>query len=117
MIGWLVAGAILGAAVVTALDIFWDEIANWLNHTAADAVERALGYKARKNMQKAVSRVTRIRDKIHNRTQIYTKRNMSDPHITKVTIESEAPAYEQDEEVLEELERQNELVNEFSFND
>lgn len=38
MIGWVIAGAVLGAALLTAIDRFWNDIAGWLNNTAANAV-------------------------------------------------------------------------------
>ncbi|MDD2495243.1 MAG: hypothetical protein PHE29_08625 [Tissierellia bacterium] len=43
IIGWIM----LGAAVTACLVTFWDEIRIWLNNTAADAVEKVLGYGAR----------------------------------------------------------------------
>lgn len=62
MIGWVIAGAVLGAVLLTAIDRFWNDIAGWLNNTAANAVEKVLGYDARKFMQRAVSNVTKLHD-------------------------------------------------------
>lgn len=115
MIGWVVAGAILGALLLTAIDRFWNDIAGWLNSTAANAVERVLGYDARKFMQRAVANVTKIRDRLHNKTVVYTRQSALDTHIHKVTLSSTAPVYEQEEEVKELFERESTQINEFVY--
>lgn len=68
-IGFFIAGAV----IVGALARFWDDIKNWLNTVAADAVEAHLGYSARNNMQKAVAIVDRILNVVKNKSIIYTK--------------------------------------------
>lgn len=108
-------GAMIGAAVAILLDAFWDDIAQWLNHTAANAVERILGYDARKFMERAVVRVGRLRDKIHNKAVIYTKKDAMDSFYTKVTTEAEAPVYQVDKDVLEQIKQEGELVNQFGY--
>lgn len=50
-IGWV----LVGAGLTIALRYFWYGIRDWLNNTAANAVERVLGYNARKTMRRAVS--------------------------------------------------------------
>lgn len=111
IIGWIVVGAVIGAA----LTVFWDDIAQWLNNTAADAVERVLGYNAKKNMHRAVATISRIREKILNRTVIYAKENEKDSYYKKIMCETDAPVYQIDTEVLEKLEKQGELVNTFEY--
>lgn len=115
MIGWIIAGAIVGALLLTAIDRFWDDIANWLNNTAANAVERVFGYNARKTMQRAVAAVSKLRDTLHNNTVVYTKKDELDTHIQKITIESNAPVYEQEQEVQELFERESEQIKEFEY--
>ena len=75
-IGFFIAGAV----IVGALARFWDDIKNWLNTVAADAVEAHLGYSARNNMQKAVAIVDRILNVVKNKSIIYTKNNPSDTY-------------------------------------
>ncbi len=115
MLGWLVAGLVAGVAVAAVISVFWDDIANWLNNTAADAVERALGYNAKKNMQRAVVIVDRIVNMVRNTGTIYTKEHVTDGYFTKVTYEAEAPAYQIEEDVLKEIKDKGQLVNQFEY--
>lgn len=119
--GWVVKGAVilgavaLGAVVATALNRFWDSIAHWLNNTAADVVERKLGYNARKHMERAVARVTKLHERLNNRTEIYIRQSALDTHVQKVTMEASAPLYEQEEEVIEEFKKQNTMIKELEY--
>ncbi len=115
MIGWIIAGAIAGAILVTAIDRFWDSIAGWLNSTAADAVERVLGYNARKFMQKAVTTVTKVHDRLHNKAVVYTRQSALDTVIHKVTLSSTAPVYDQEDDVKNLFERESTQVNTFEY--
>lgn len=109
---WFVAGAV----AVSCLVAFWDGIKNWLDNVAADWVERHLGYNARTHMQKAVSIVNRIVNKIRNKTVVYSKRNSTDLYFDKTTIVAEAPVSSIDEDVLEEIRKnQNQIVQEFVY--
>ena len=113
MIGWLLlAGAV---ALVACMTVFWDEVANWLNNNAANAVESAFGYDARQFMQRAVSTVTMVRDNLINRTIVYTKKNKLDDVIQKITLKSVAPTYTQNRDVIHEFEKQNEQVQTFEY--
>ncbi len=115
MIGWIIAGAVIGGVLVAAMARFWDSIASWLNNTAANSVEKALGYNARKFMQRAVATVTKIHDRLFNSTVVYTKKDALDTHIHRVTITSNAPLYSQEDEVKEEFEKENVQVKEFEY--
>ena len=115
MIGWVIAGGVVFA--VLALKYFWEDVARWLNNTAANAVERVLGYNAKKFMQRAVSRVTGGMNTLKNITTVFTKKVATGKYLHKVTLQSTAPSYEQDKDVLKELERTKELVNEFTYGD
>ena len=115
MIGWIIAGGIVFAVV--ALKYFWQDVAAWLNNTAADAVQRALGYNAKKYMQRAVSRVTRVMNVLDNVTTVFTKQRETDKFLHKVTLRASAPVYEQDEDVLNELEKSKELINTFTYSE
>lgn len=112
ILGWVVIGAI----AVAALTYFWDDIANWLNTTAADAVQEALGYNARENMQRAVVKVSRLRNQmLRNVSTVYTKRNAMDSHYDKVTYDATAPTYQIDRKVIDEIDKTGELVNTFEY--
>lgn len=115
MIGWIIAGAVLGAVIVTAIDRFWNDIAGWLNNTAANAVEKVLGYDARKFMQRAVSSVTKLHDRLHNSTVVYTRQSALDTHIHRVTLKSTAPVYEQEDDVKELFEKESTQIKEFKY--
>lgn len=111
MVGWVVAGAV----ALGFLAKFWDDIKIWLNNVAADAVERALGYKARERMHKAVAVVDRVINTVRNTTTIFTKRNNSDTFFDKTTVIAEAEAYEIDADILKEIAKKNKLVQDFSY--
>lgn len=115
MIGWLIAGIVIGAVLVTAMDRFWDTIASWLNNTAANAVESVLGYNAKKYMQRAVATVSKFRDMLHNNTVIYAKRDYLDTYFQKISLKGTAPVYDQEEEVKETFEIKNTQVQEFEY--
>ena len=114
MLGWIVVGLGVGL-LLTAIDRFWNDIAGWLNNTAANAVEKVLGYDARKFMQRAVANVTRIHDRLHNKTVVYTRQSALDTHIHKVTLSSTAPVYEQEEDVRELFERESTQIKELVY--
>ena len=46
----------LGALAMSLVTRFWNDIKDWLNNTAADVVQRYIGYDARRAMQKAVNK-------------------------------------------------------------
>lgn len=115
MIGWIVAGAVVGALLLTAIDRFWNDIASWLNNTAANAVERALGYDARKFMQRAVANVSKLHDRLHNKTVVYTRQSALDTHIQRVTLSGTAPVYEQEEEVIEKIDNESVIEKTFEY--
>ena len=102
---------VLGALVVGALARFWDDIKNWINNEAADAVERHLGYSARNNMQKAVAVVDRVLNLLKNKSIIYSKSNPTDVYFDKTTITCEAKVADIDEDILREIEKQNNHVS------
>ena len=110
--GWVVATAVIGGALLIK---FWNNIKNWLNNTAANAVERVLGYGARERMHRAVATIDKAMNKIRNRTVIYTKKNNLDTHFHKTTLEAEASIYPIDEGILKEIEKKKVLVQEFGY--
>ena len=111
-IGFFIAGAI----AVGALSYFWDDIKQWLNTVAADAVERAFGYNARQQMHKAVAVVDRVFQKLKNTSTVYSKRNDSDLYYDKTTIHCEIGVEEVTEEVLAEFDKRGQrLVQEFCY--
>lgn len=116
MLGWIAVGLFAGAAISTVLISFWDEIRQWLNNVAADAVERAFGYQARNKMHRAIAKIDRIAKKIRNRSTVYTKNNELDSHFVKVTTESHIPEYEIGEDIIAEIRNKGELVQEFKYN-
>jgi len=111
ILGWILVGAVLTGALL----MFWNEIRDWLNNTAANAVESVLGYNARKGMQKAICVVDRVVNTVRNRAVIYTKKERLSTYMDKVTIEAKAPVYEIDEEVLKEIREKGKLEQELQF--
>ncbi len=109
--GFVLAGLIIGGLVS-----FWDDIKDWLNRVAADAIERAFGFEARNQMQKAVAVIDRLVGKIRNTSTIYTKKTATATYFDKTTIVSEAREQNVDKEVLEKLEENhNRLIQEFQY--
>lgn len=112
MLGWVIAAGIIFASL--AIKYFWEDIAQWLNNTAANAIERKFGIDARKTMQKAVCRVTRVMNKIDNVARVYFR--MDEHYMKRVDLHATQPEYETDEEVLQEIDMKKELINEFTYN-
>lgn len=113
MMEWIIAtGVVIG---VLALKYFWEDIANWLNNTAADAVEAKFGINARKYMQRAICKVTRAMDVLDNIATVFVKKDIHSEYMQKITLHGTAPVYEQSEDVLKEIEKEKELVNTFTY--
>ena len=110
---FMILGAIMGGA---ALVHFWDDIKNWLNHVAADAVEKVFGYGARQNMYKALAIVDRVVNKIKNTSYVYTKKSPTSTYFDKTTVTAETGIQNVEEDVLRELSKNgNRLTQEFSY--
>lgn len=108
---FFVAGIIVGGAVMAR---FWDSIKNWLNNVAADAVERAFGYSARNNIQKAIAIVDKLVDKIRNTSTIYTKKTPTATYFDKTTVVSEAGIMDIEADVVKTIaEHNNQMVMDF----
>lgn len=111
VLGWILVGAILTGALL----YFWNDIKDWLNNTAADVVQRYIGYDARKAMQRAICVADRLINKVRVRSKVYYKRDWLATVIDVVTIETTAPEYEFDTDVLDEIKEKGELEQEFVF--
>ena len=111
MLGWFLLGA---AVLAVAISLFWDEIKNWLNNTAANVVEHFLGYNARANMQKAVCKADRIVNKIRSTATVYVRKPGAS-HIDKVTTEATAPEYEISDEVKQKIDKEGWITQEFGY--
>ena len=111
LVGWI----LLGTVAVGALAYFWNDIKEWLNNTAADAVERALGYNARLNMQRAVSVADRIMQTVRVRSTIYAKKNPQAFYIDKVIVEGSIPESSLDNNVIQEIKNKGSIVQEFVY--
>lgn len=95
--------------------MFWNELRNWLNNTAANVVEKVLGYSARQRMHRAVAQVDRVINKIRNRTTVFTKKNDFSNSYDKVTLESEVSVYEVNQQVLDDIKNKGILTQEFGY--
>ena len=114
-IGWFLLSAAIGAVAVAGITAFWDKIRVWLNNSAANAVEKVLGYGARERMHRAVCTIDRAMNVIRNKTVVYTKKNELDTMFDKVTMSGKANPYEIDKDVLAELNKKQVLVQEFGY--
>lgn len=110
-IGWVILGGLAVGTLVT----FWDEIRDWLNQVAADAVEKVFGYKARQTMHRAVAKIDRVMNVVRNTSTIYTKKNQLDTHYVKTNVVAEAPVHEIDQQVLNEIQKKKTIVQEFEY--
>ena len=109
---FVLAGVVLGGIAITR---FWDDIKNWLNNFAADAVEKTFGYQARQNIQKAVAVVDRVMDKIKNTSYVYSKQSPTSTYFDKTTITAETGIQNVEEDVLRELSKNNNRISQ-TFN-
>ena len=110
-IGWVILGGLAVGTLVT----FWDEIRDWLNQVAADAVEKVFGYKARQTMHRAVAKIDRVMNVVRNTSTIYTKKNPLDTHFVRTNVVAEAPVHEIDQQVLNEIQKKKTIVQEFEY--
>lgn len=112
LIGFVIAGAITAAFVS-----FWDEIKDWLNTVGVEAVEKTLGYSARNRIQKAISTVDRVMNKLRNTSVIYTKKASSEVYFDKTTIVASSGMEGMSDDFRQELAKHNDrLVQEFQYN-
>lgn len=111
VVGWVLVGVVLTGALL----YFWNDIREWLNNTAADAVGRILGYNARKAMQRATCVVDRVINVLRTRACVYYKRDRLDIYYDKVTLESTAPVNEFEDDILEEIRRKGKLEQELQY--
>lgn len=111
MLEMLLAGA---AVAAIALAVFWDKVKNWLNNTAANAVERVLGYGARQQMQKAVCTADRLFGMVRVSARIFTKPNVfSSARV--VNVELEMPEGDVGQTVLNQMTKDGCLMKEIQF--
>lgn len=114
LLGGIVIGLIIGVSVVV-IHKFWDSIAEWLHNTAADAVGRVLGYNAKTHMHRAVTRITKLHDKVQNMATILFKKNELDTMYQEVTYQTDAPVYQIDTDVIKAIEQEGSIMNEFIY--
>lgn len=116
---FLATGFVLAAAaatlLTTAVIAFWNDIKDWLNNTAANVVQKYIGYDARQAMQKAVCKADRVMNKVRNVSEVYYKKNRLDTYYDKVTMETEAPAYEINQEVLDEIAKSGSIIQTMEY--
>lgn len=115
ILGAIAVGLFLGASAMALVTSFWNDIKDWLNNTAADVVQKYIGYDARKAMQKAVNKADRVVNKIRNVSQVYYRSDPLATHYDKVTMEVTAPTYEFDKEFLKTMDEQGSLVQEMQY--
>lgn len=115
ILGAIAVGLALGAAAMALVTAFWEDIKDWLNNTAADVVQKYIGYDARKAMQKAINKADRVMNKIRNVSQVYYRSDPLATHYDKVTMEVNAPTYEFDDEFVKTMDEQGSLVQEMKY--
>lgn len=111
LMGWVLLGIVVTACLIT----FWDEIRVWLNNVAADAVEKVLGYAARERMHRSIVKIDRVMNKIRNRSVVYTKKTKLDSLYDKTTLLSEVSIHEISDEIINEISKSDELIEEFEY--
>ncbi len=105
----------IGRFIAKKLVSFWEKIRTWLDNTAADFVERELGYPARDKLHRATTTIDRGVDVIRNFTVVYLKDNDLDTTYDKVTMEAKADYYTIDDEILEEIKKNKKLVRTLEY--
>ncbi len=94
---------------------FWNDIKDWLNNTAADVVQKLIGYSVRKALQKAINKADRVMDKIRNVSQVFYRSEPLATHYDKVTMEITAPTYEFDDEFIKTIDEKRVLTQEMVY--
>ncbi len=107
----LIVGSIAAPVLQELLKGFWTQIRDWLNGTAADVVQKYIGYDARKALHKAVNKVDHVVNMIRNTTWAYYRSTPDARYYDKVKMTTEAPDYEFNSDLVNNLE-----VDEFSMN-
>lgn len=102
-------------ATMKCVTEFWEDIRDWLNNTAADVVQKYIGYDARKAMQKAVIRAEIIENRVHVVSQVYYRRDSKTDYYDKVTVEVAAPTNEFDKEIIRLIEERGSLIQEMEY--
>ena len=115
VLGAIALGLGLSVAAVALVTKFWNEVRDWLNHTAADVVQRYIGYDARKAMQKAVCKADRIINKIRNIAQVYYRSTPLATYYDKVTMEVTDSTANFDKEFLNTIDQQGSIVQEMNY--
>ncbi len=105
----------IGVIAMGLVTKFWNDIKDWLNNTAADVVQKYIGYDARKAMQKAVNRADRVMNKIRNVSDIYYRSDPLATHYQKVTVEITAPTSEFDDRFIRTIEKERVLTQEMDY--
>ena len=110
----LTAALLVGIAAGSILIKYWNKIKAWLDNTAADTVERILGYKARETMFKAIS----VADKVFrileghrvasNVSTVFTKSRNN--NYTKLTMINNVSADELGQAYLDEMRNGNNIM-------
>lgn len=108
---WFIVGVCLAGAV----GVFWDNIREWLQNTAANAVEKMFGYNARQNMLKAISKVDRLMNKVRNHSVVYSKLSPFDTTYVETKIVAEANVEDIDYEVLDEIRKNGSIKQTFEY--
>lgn len=109
---FVLATVVVGGAVLSA---FWNEIANWLNTTVTDTIEKYLGHGARNKFQKAIVKVEEVADKLRKTATVYTKEDPNDVYVDKTEIVSEIGREEVSQDVWKEIDKEGrKVVQEFS---
>lgn len=113
------AGVLAGtttAVVLTVIDRFWTSIAQWLNNTAANVVDKMFGYNARKNMHRAITCIGNIKNNlVHQKATIFTKKNVNDSFYQKITYGAEASTEHFESEIIDMIQKEGELMQTFEY--
>lgn len=114
ILGVAVLGFVFTATII-ALTPLWDKIKIWLNGHAANIVEKMFGYKARKNIYQAISKIDRLVDKIRQTSVIYTKEKPWDNFYHKVEITTTIDESELDYKILDILNTEKSVEQKFEY--
>ena len=115
VLGAIILGVALGAVALKLVTKYWENIRDWLNNTAANVVQKYLGYDARKALQKAVCKTDRVMSKIRNRSIVYYLSSPLATHYDKVTMEATASTFDFEKEFLDAVEKEGSIMNEMDY--
>lgn len=97
------------------LDSFWTAVKDWLNNTAANIVEKHLGYNARRQFVKSLCTAERQIDKIIGKDILYIRESPSAQKYKKLTVNHSSKSINYDQQLINYIDEERSIVNTMDY--